>query len=116
MVSIAEPFAKPVSRYRFILDRREVLGVILVAPAILYVLLLVGVPVSTRGLLLGQRLHDLRSFVAFRRPCKFRADPPKSGFSRDTGQHLLVHIWIAVPRACSRQVRGASTVAAVPGA
>jgi multiple sugar transport system permease protein len=44
MVSIAEPIAKPASRFRFILDRREVLGAIFVAPAILYVLLLVGVP------------------------------------------------------------------------
>jgi len=44
MVSIAEPIAKPVSRYRFILDRRRVLGSLFVAPAVLYVLLLVGVP------------------------------------------------------------------------
>ena len=44
MVSIAESVAKPVSRFRFILDRRDVLGAIFVAPAILYVLLLVGVP------------------------------------------------------------------------
>ena len=44
MVAIAEPVAKPVSPFRFILDRREVLGAIFVAPAILYVLLLVGVP------------------------------------------------------------------------
>ena len=44
MVSIAEPIAKPVSRFRFILDRREVLGSIFAAPAILYVLLLVGLP------------------------------------------------------------------------
>ena len=44
MAVIAEPIAKPVSRFRFILDRREVLGAIFVAPAILYVLLLVGVP------------------------------------------------------------------------
>ena len=44
MASIAEPLAKPASRFRFILDRREVLGAIFVAPAILYVLLLVGVP------------------------------------------------------------------------
>ena len=44
MVSIAEPIAKPASRFRFILDRREVLGSIFLAPAILYVLLLVGVP------------------------------------------------------------------------
>jgi multiple sugar transport system permease protein len=44
MVIIAEPIAKPISRFRFILDRREVLGSLFVAPAILYVLLLVGVP------------------------------------------------------------------------
>jgi len=44
MAVIAEPYAKPASRYRFILDRRDVLGSVLVAPAILYVLLLVGVP------------------------------------------------------------------------
>ena len=44
MASIAEPIVKPASRFRFILDRREVLGAIFVAPAILYVLLLVGVP------------------------------------------------------------------------
>ena len=34
----------PASRFRFILDRRDVLGAIFVSPAILYVLLLVGVP------------------------------------------------------------------------
>jgi|SRR5665213_1701269 len=44
MASIAEPIAKPVSRFRFILDRRDVLGAVFVAPAILYVLLLVGLP------------------------------------------------------------------------
>ena len=44
MVSIAEPIAKPVSRYRFLLDRREVLGSLFVAPAVLYVMLLVAVP------------------------------------------------------------------------
>jgi len=44
MVAIAESVPKPASRFRFILDRRDVLGSIFVAPAILYVLLLVGVP------------------------------------------------------------------------
>ncbi|MGY8664545.1 sugar ABC transporter permease [Bradyrhizobium sp. UFLA05-109] len=44
MVSVAEPIAKPASRFRFILDRRDVLGSVMVAPAILYVLLLVGLP------------------------------------------------------------------------
>jgi multiple sugar transport system permease protein len=44
MAVIAEPIAKPASRFRFILDRRDVLGSVFVAPAILYVLLLVGVP------------------------------------------------------------------------
>jgi multiple sugar transport system permease protein len=44
MATIAEPIAKPVSRYRFLFDSRAVLGAIFVAPAILYVLLLVGIP------------------------------------------------------------------------
>ena len=44
MVAIADSIPKPASRFRFILDRREVLGSLFVAPAILYVLLLVGVP------------------------------------------------------------------------
>src|SRR5579872_3674039 len=44
MVAIADSVPKPVSRFRFILDRRDVFGSIMVAPAILYVLLLVGVP------------------------------------------------------------------------
>src|SRR5262252_2600164 len=44
MVSIAEPIAKPAAPFRFILDRPDVLGSVFVAPAILYVLLLVGMP------------------------------------------------------------------------
>jgi multiple sugar transport system permease protein len=44
MTAIAEPVSRPVSRFRYLLDRREVLGAIFVTPAILYVLLLVGVP------------------------------------------------------------------------
>lgn len=44
MVAIADSVPKPISRFRFILDRRDVLGAVFVAPAILYVLLLVGVP------------------------------------------------------------------------
>ena len=44
MAAIAESVPKPPSRFRFILDRRDVLGAIFVSPAILYVLLLVGVP------------------------------------------------------------------------
>src|ERR1700730_2178956 len=44
MVAIADSVPKPASRFRFILDRRDVLGAVFVAPAILYVLLLVGVP------------------------------------------------------------------------
>ena len=44
MVAIAESVPRQTSRFRFILDRRDVLGAIFVSPAILYVLLLVGVP------------------------------------------------------------------------
>ena len=44
MAAIAEPIPKPASRFHFLLDRRDVLEMVLVAPAILYVLLLVGLP------------------------------------------------------------------------
>lgn len=44
MAVIAESVTKRTSRFTFLLDRREVLEVLLVAPAILYVLLLVGLP------------------------------------------------------------------------
>jgi len=44
MAVIAEPITKPVSRFHFMLDRREVLENILIAPAIIYVLLMVGLP------------------------------------------------------------------------
>jgi len=45
MAVIAEPVAtKRASRFQFILDRRDLLGAIFVSPAILYVLLLVGMP------------------------------------------------------------------------
>lgn len=44
MVAIDISAPKPASRIRFILDRRDVLGALMVAPAVLYVLLLVGVP------------------------------------------------------------------------
>src|SRR3569833_3490491 len=44
MVAIADSVPKPVARFHFILDRRDILGAIFVAPALLYVLLLVGVP------------------------------------------------------------------------
>jgi multiple sugar transport system permease protein len=44
MTVIAESVTKPVSRFHFMLDRREVLETILIAPAIIYVLLLVGLP------------------------------------------------------------------------
>src|ERR1041385_4554834 len=44
MAVIAEPVAKPVSRFHFFFDRRDVLEMVLVAPAIIYVLLLVGLP------------------------------------------------------------------------
>ena len=44
MAAVAESVSKPASRLRFILDRHDVLGAIFVSPAILYVLLLVGLP------------------------------------------------------------------------
>lgn len=45
MVAIADSIpSNPTSRFRFMFDRRDVLGSVFVAPAILYVLLLVGLP------------------------------------------------------------------------
>ena len=44
MAAVAESIVKPASRFRFLFDRRDVLGSVFVAPAILYVLLLVGLP------------------------------------------------------------------------
>jgi multiple sugar transport system permease protein len=44
MTVLAEQVVKPTSRFHFLLDRRDVLDMVLVAPAILYVLLLVGLP------------------------------------------------------------------------
>jgi multiple sugar transport system permease protein len=44
MAVIAEPVARPASRLHFLFDRREVFEAILVAPALIYVLLLVGLP------------------------------------------------------------------------
>src|ERR1043166_1184432 len=44
MAAIAESVPRPTSRFRFIFDRRDVLGSVMVAPAIFFVLLLVGVP------------------------------------------------------------------------
>ncbi|MGH8748623.1 MAG: carbohydrate ABC transporter permease, partial [Burkholderiales bacterium] len=44
MAAIAESVRRPAPRFRYIFDRRDVLGAIFVAPAILYVLLLVGLP------------------------------------------------------------------------
>src|SRR5206468_3149646 len=40
MVAVADSIPKPAARFRFVLDRRDVFGSLLVAPAILYVLLL----------------------------------------------------------------------------
>jgi len=44
MAAILAPVSKPASRFRYILDRRDVLGAFFISPAILYVLLLVGAP------------------------------------------------------------------------
>jgi multiple sugar transport system permease protein len=44
MAAVAETVLKPASRMHFLFDRRDVLGAAFVAPAILYVLLLVGLP------------------------------------------------------------------------
>jgi Uncharacterized protein conserved in bacteria (DUF2252) len=67
-------------------------------------------------ILFGQRLHDLQSLVALRWPGELRADRGEPGLSPNAGQHLYLHVRIAISRARPRQVRCAVAVAAVPGA
>jgi multiple sugar transport system permease protein len=84
MAVIAEPVAtKPVSRFRFILDRRNVLGSLLVAPAILYVLLLVGLPflLAVYYSVSAYTIYDPSwRFVGLE---NFRQINPQSGLYRD---------------------------------
>ena len=114
MVAIAESVPKPAARFRFILDRREVLGSIFVAPAILYVLLLVGVPflLAVYYSLSAYTIYDpswrfvgLSNFARHRR---------KSRVPANAGQHLHLHLRIADPRPHPRQVRRPAAAAAVP--
>jgi multiple sugar transport system permease protein len=44
MVAVAEAPRRRIPRFSFVLDRTEILGPLFVAPAILYVLALVGLP------------------------------------------------------------------------
>ena len=73
MAAIAEPIAKPVSRFRFILDRREVLGAALRRAGDPLRAAAGRAAVPARRLLLGQRLHDLRSDLALCRPARISA-------------------------------------------
>src|SRR5262249_58513345 len=57
------------------------------------------------GLLLAQRLHHLRSVVAFRRPVEFCRHRRKSRVSAHPLQHLHLYLRIAVPRPPSAQSR-----------
>ena len=81
MVVIAEPVAKPASRFRFILDRRDVLGAVFVAPAILYVLLLVGVPLLLAVYYSVSAYTIYDPIMALRRSGEFRADHAKTRLS-----------------------------------
>ena len=116
MASIAEPIVKPVSRFRFILDRREVLGAIFVAPAILYVLLLVGLPflLAVYYSVSAYTIYDPSwRFVGL---ANFRQILQNPVFLRNAGQHLPLHLRLATARPHPRQVRRAVAVAAVPRA
>ena len=116
MVAITEPIAKPAARFRFILDRRDVLGSIFVAPAILYVLLLVGVPflMAVYYSLSAYTIYDPSwRFVGL---ANFRTDRRKSGVPANAGQHLYLHLRVAISRPRPRQVRRTVAVAPVPRA
>ncbi|WGR96292.1 hypothetical protein MTX20_26245 [Bradyrhizobium sp. ISRA435] len=113
MVTIAEPVTKPGSRFRYILDRRGTLGAVFVAPAILYVLLLVGGPflLAVYYSVSAYTIYDPSwRFVG---PGKFRADYKEPGVSRDAGQHVSLHVWIAAPGTDPWQVRCVLADAAV---
>src|SRR6185436_3578448 len=114
MAVIAEPVAKPISRFHFILDRREVLETILVAPAILYVLLLVGLPLLLAVYYFAQRLYNLQPNLEVCRSGELRADPAKPDISRHTAQHLHLYIWFATARPRARKIRRLPAVAALP--
>ena len=116
MVSIAEPIAKPVSRFRFILDRRDVLGAVFVAPAILYVLLLVGLPLllSVYYSVSAYTIYDPSwRFVGLANFAQIVENPD---FLANAEQHLYLHVRIAIPRPRAWQVRCVVAVATVPGA
>ena len=114
MAVIAEPIAKPVSRFHFILDRREVLETLLVAPAIIYVLLLVGLPLllAVYYSVSAYTIYDPTwRFVGL---ANFRADHAKSDLHPDAEQHLHLHVRLATARPRARKVRRLPAVAAVP--
>ena len=114
MVAIADSVPKPASRFRFILDRRDVLGAIFVAPAILYVLLLVGVPflMAVYYSVSAYTIYDPSwRFVGLANFEQILEDPV---FPANAEQHLHLHVRIADPRPHPRQVRRAGAAAAVP--
>ena len=101
MVAIAESVPKPASRFRFILDRRDVLGAIFVSPAILYVLLLVGVPflMAVYYSVSAYTIYDPSwSFVGLANFEDILEDPIVPA---DALQHLHLHLRIADSSASS---------------
>ena len=89
---------------------------IFVAPAILYVLLLVGLPLllSVYYSVSAYTIYDPSwRFVGL---ANFEQIVENPDFLRNAGQHLYLHVRIAIARPRARQVRRAVAVAAVPGA
>ena len=115
MVAIAEFNSQAAaSRFRFILDRRDVLGAIFVSPAILYVLLLVGVPflMAVYYSVSAYTIYDPSwQFVGL---ANFERSSQNPDLPADAVQHLHLHLRIADPRPHPRQVRRAGAAAPVP--
>ena len=114
MAVIAEPVAKPVSRFHFILDRREVLETILVAPAIIYVLLLVGLPLllAVYYSLSAYTIYDPTwKFVGLANFAQILQNPT---FIDTLRQHLHLYVRLATARPRARKVRRLPAAAAVP--
>ena len=83
MTAIAEAAGRRYAAGASLLDRAEFMGPLFIAPAILYVVLLVGVAVPAGDLLQRQRLYDLQSELSLR-----RAEEPARGARKATSSGI----------------------------
>ena len=99
MATIVEP--APYRQSRFFLDRSELMGPLFLAPAILYIVLLVALPFASHDLLQRQRLQHLQSQLYLRRPAEFLGRDRRRYLSPGADQHVHLHDRLADHRRCS---------------